>query len=32
MLLSNEINCYLTAQDVDNEPDDYIEKCINNDF
>ena len=24
--------CYLTAQDVDNDPDDYIEKCINNDF
>lgn len=24
--------CYLTAQDVDNGCDDYIEKCINNDF
>ena len=24
--------CYLSAQDVDNGSDDYIEKCINNDF
>ena len=24
--------CYLTAQDVDNGCDEYIENCINNDF
>ena len=22
--------CYLTSQDIENEPDDYIKNCINN--